>query len=148
MTNDYTPFEDIHDLLMLLIVEKFPDLEPQNPDGSDFHVDIELPDDIEAHADPVFMLLDRIGGQAEQFTDYPIVDIGFYAPSWSAARDWARNVTAMLQSTPHILQVGERKIVLERTEVPSAPVELPWNDSESRRFQGTYRFSVRRGYLP
>ncbi len=144
MSNDYTPFEDIHDLLMLLLVEKFPALEPTALDGSDFHVDIELPDSIEDHSDPVFILLDRIGGQAEQFTDYPVVDIGFYAATWAAARDWARDVTAMLQGTPHIIQVGDRKIVLERTEVPSAPLELPWNDSESRRFQGTYRFSVRR----
>jgi hypothetical protein len=142
MSNDYTPFEDIHDLLMLLIVEKFPELEPQNPDGSDFHVDIELPDVIEDHSP--FILLDRIGGQAEQFTDYPIVDIGYYAATWTAARDLAAQVTAMLQGTPHVITVGSRKIVLERTEVPSAPLELPWDDSESRRFQGTYRFSVRR----
>lgn len=142
MSNVYTPYVDIHDILTLLIVEKFPELEPQELDGSDFHVDIELPDSIEDHSP--FILLDRIGGQAEQFTDFPIVDIGFYAESWSAARDLAAEVTAMLQGTPHVVTVGDRKIVLERTEVPSAPVELPWDDSESRRFQGTYRFSVRR----
>lgn len=142
MSNDYTPFYDIHDFLMLLIVEKFPDLAPALEDGTDFHVDIELPDVLEDHLP--FILLDRIGGQAEQFTDYPVVDINFYAATWTAARDMAADVTAMLQGAPHIVTVGERKIVLERTEVPSAPLELPWDDSESRRFQGTYRFSVRR----
>ena len=84
--------------------------------------------------------LARVAGPRERLNDFPVVDIESFSPTYAEASRLAERIDTLLMGYP--LRAGD--VVLDTVYATVAPVELPWEDANVRRFLATYRFSVRR----
>lgn len=85
------------------------------------------------------------GGDVDRFGGDVMVDLSIFAATYRKARDLARSVEDRLVGYPFRVSSGGRSVLVDKVEIASPTVEVPWQeDSDIRRFQGTYRLSIRR----
>lgn len=87
-----------------------------------------------------FIRVNRYGGSDDQITDYPLIDVGYFASTRMAAWTMAQTGHQRLLGFPHWLDGG----LIDRVITRVGPSKLPWDDDRIRFFQATYEMSGRR----
>jgi hypothetical protein len=84
-------------------------------------------------------------GAADQTEGTFVVDVAFYASSYSVASRLSRTFDARFMGYPHRVSSGDSTVLLDRVETNVIPNEVPFTEDDSvRRFQATYSVSFRR----
>ena len=86
------------------------------------------------------MTVNRIGGADDRITDYPTIDVEFYAPTRAAAYDLAEQARQIVLKTP----VRFGTVVVDNVLISAGPRRLPFADDKINRFGIRFRASVRR----
>jgi hypothetical protein len=97
-----------------------------------------LPDDVGSHLP--FVVPRRIGGNADNVNDYPLIQIDVYADTYAVAMDVAEQIRHRLLSGHVYGPHGQ----IDRAICTSAHIELPHEDEAVRRFSTQYRVTCRR----
>lgn len=84
-----------------------------------------------------------LGGREDRFGGSHAVDLDVLASTYDEAKSLCATLVAYLLGYPRSVEVGGRKVVLDRVEA-QGPRELPWDDSSIRRFTSTVQISFRR----
>ena len=88
-----------------------------------------------------------VSGTRDRRNAYPVIDVSVFGSSYVGAETLAEQIDAALLGYPLTVSSGGRSVLVDRVDVVSNPVELPW-DTESTarrfRFQATYQLSLRR----
>jgi hypothetical protein len=90
---------------------------------------------------PLVRVVKTPGGRRSATYDYSLVNVDTLAATYADAQRLAEQIDAALIERPAFIAAN---VVVKHTESIVAPVELPWDDSNLRRFLGTYLFGVRR----
>ena len=133
MSNDLRPHADLSDVLFALADRDFPDAFAETGTSLD-EVETNLP----------YLRVEVVGGQGDRFGRTSLVDVEVFAGTYREAVSLAEALSAYLLGYPRSVMVGERLVVLDVVVETRPPVELPWDDSQIRRFAATYQISVRR----
>ena len=89
----------------------------------------------------------RVGGTDDFITDRPLVEVACFAATYNEVRQLARACQQV------ILQCAARKIVtpdypdgvlIDKAETTSAPLRVPYENTELRHKAATYQFAWRR----
>lgn len=91
----------------------------------------------------------RIGGgpDEEDVTDYPVLLIGCYAPTYLGAADMAAEVQVEIMSWP-LREIGPAKILVDEAEIYVGEQEVPDVYPDERRVTSSYRLGLRRQFRP
>ena len=91
----------------------------------------------------------RIGGGPDEdgVTDYPVLQIACYAPSFLAASDMQGDVQDEVLGWP-MKQIGPNKILVDEAEIYVGEQEIPDVYPDERRVVATYRLGLRRQFRP
>jgi len=84
------------------------------------------------------------GGSHDQLQGDTVIDIDVYATDYSRAESVAFAAEALLLGYPHVVNVGDRKVVLDRVTQNVGPAERPWEDDSITRIGATYVITTRR----
>lgn len=132
MSNVYTRFQNIEDVLRTLLVDRFAELTEDNV-GSVF------PD----QDGGIFVRIEKLGGVRTRLVDYPTVDIDVVAPTYGQAESLSESISMLLLGYPHSIATPSGVAVLDSVDETSSFAELPYPDSSYRRLSATYDFSLR-----
>lgn len=131
MSNVYTRFPNIEDVLRALFVDKLGLTEDQV--GSIFPENDEGP----------FIRIEKIGGIRTRLNDYPSVDIDVVASTYGQTESLAESVSMLILGFPHRVTLGELACVLDAADETRSFTEVPYPDSSYRRLSATYDLSLR-----
>lgn len=135
MSNVYTRFQNIEDVLSALFRDKFP---TELPDES--HVGSIFPED----DDGFFVRIEKLGGVRTRTNDYPTVWIDVVAPTYAQAESLSESISMLLLGYPHSIATPTGVAVLDSVdETSSFAEETPYPDSSYRRLSATYDLSLR-----
>lgn len=98
-----------------------------------------LPTDMKASA-PVIRVR-RIGGNADELTDFPRVAVDVYDNSYEAAAALAEDLRQVLLDRDKVRTSFGR---IDRCDVEVGPIEIPFADPDVRHITATYRLATRR----
>lgn len=90
-----------------------------------------------------FIRVSRFGGQADQWTDSPRIDVDVFVARGSRTDGvtLAATCLARLLSFPHVIPtVG----VIDRVDVDVSPNEVPWINTDLRLITSSFKVTVRR----
>lgn len=131
------PYPNAVILTMDGLAARFPDAEvrPKVPPNFDFAVEL--------------ITVQRIGGgpDEEDLTDYPVLLVGCYAPTYLRAADLQSEVQVEIMSWP-LTEVGPNKILVDEAEIYVGEQEVPDVYPDERRVTSTYRLGLRRQFRP
>lgn len=122
----------------------FPDLETAILDaladlvGGTDHTGTVTPADLQAKLP--FIRARRFGGADDFITDAARIDVDYFAATRAEAWAGAEAVRQRLISRP--LVVGSA--VIDKVTTTSGPIEVPWDDPNTRRVTAAYTASARR----
>jgi hypothetical protein len=134
MSNVYTRFPNIEDVLRYLLLDKFPDeLPDETRIGSDF------PDSDNGY----FVRIEKMGGVRTRLVDYPTVDIEVVAPTYGQVESLSESISMLLLGYPHTIATPSGVAVLDSVDETSSFAEYPYPDSSYRRLSATYDLSLR-----
>lgn len=134
MTNVYTRFKNIEDVLSILLRREFPtELPTEDRVGSNFP----------ENDGGLFVRVERVGGPRTRLNDYPAVVIDVVAPTYDQAEALSESISMLLLGYPHSIATPTGVAVLDKVEGPGF-TEVPYPDSSYRRLAATYQFSLRR----
>lgn len=127
-------FPDVHDVLKALLVPAYVD---------DDHFGTATPANLETRlavtGQPVFIRVNRIGGDDDWLTDKPRVDVRHYALT-SAALAVAREHQQVIMAAPYKTAAG----IVDHCRTEVGPREVPSDNQDVRLVIATYRLSLRR----
>lgn len=91
----------------------------------------------------------RVGGGPDQDdeTDYPVIQVACYAPTYLAAAELQSEVQVVIKSWP-LTEVGPNKILVDEAEILVGEQEVPDVYPDERRVVATYRLGLRRQFRP
>lgn len=91
----------------------------------------------------------RVGGgpDEEDVTDYPVLLVACYAPSFLQATDMQNAVQAEIKSWP-LRQIGPDQVLVDEAEIYVGEQEIPDVYPDERRVVATYRLGLRRQFRP
>lgn len=91
----------------------------------------------------------RVGGGPDEddVTDYPVLQIGCYAPTYLRAADMQSEVQQEILSWP-LREIGPNKILVDEAEIYVGEQEIPDVYPDERRVVATYRIGLRRQFQP
>lgn len=104
-------------------------------DGGDANIGYQTPDDLTDRA--VFVRIRRVDGGNDVVTDFPIVDVDVFAPTYAVAEPLAEAIRQLLTRP-------RASTLIDRIDCPAGPRELPWGDGRMRRIGATYEAATRR----
>lgn len=89
----------------------------------------------------------RIGGVVDDdgFTDNPIVQVQFYAPTYLQAEQLASDAQVLILSSPLTMVDG---VLVDDADIYVGEQEVPDIYPDERRLVSTYRFAWRRQFRP
>jgi hypothetical protein len=85
-----------------------------------------------------------VGGSGGRLNRVSVVDSEVFASTYAEAKSLSESLSAYLLGYPRSVLVGDRVAVVDMVVETRPPVELPWDDSNIRRFAATHSISVRR----
>jgi hypothetical protein len=132
MSNVYTPYLNIEDVLRELFVDHFDELDPEDV-GSVFP----------EHEVGPFVRVEKIDGGRTRLEDYPAVWIDVVAPTYAQAFSLSESISMLLLGYPHRVATPSGVAVLDSVDETSSFAEYPYPDSSYRRLSATYEFSRR-----
>lgn len=132
MSNVYTRFGNIEDILRTLLVDHFAELEADDV-GSVFP---------ENETGP-FVRIEKLGGVRTRLNDYPSVDIEVVAPTYAQAESLSESISMLLLGYPHSIATPSGVAVLDSVDETRSFAETPYPDSSYRRLSATYDLSLR-----
>ena len=132
MSNVYTRFSNIEDVLRVFLADKISGLE-QEDIGSVFP----------ENEDGVFVRVEKLDGTRTRLEDYPVVWIDVVAPTYAQAESLSESISMLLLGYPHSVATPSGVAVLDSVDETSSFAEYPYPDSSYRRLSATYEFSRR-----
>ena len=94
---------------------------------------------------PWYIRVDRVpGGRGGQIQGEQAVDIEVFSRDYLVADSLAFALDALVLGYPHVVEVDDRKVVLDRVFQNMGPADLPWEDDSVFRIGATYSITVRR----
>lgn len=84
------------------------------------------------------------GGRGGQIQGDTLVDVDVFSSDYNIADSVAFAIEALLLGYPHVVEVDDRKVVLDSVYQNLGPSELPWDDDSTYRIGSTYSITVRR----
>lgn len=84
------------------------------------------------------------GGRGSRLQGDVLIDIDVFALDYGTADSVALALEALLLGYPHVVEVDDRKVVLDNVYQNVGPSELPWDDDSTYRIGSTYSITVRR----
>jgi hypothetical protein len=134
MSNVYTRFKNIEDVLSALFRDKFPDeLPDEDRVGSIF------PENDGGY----FVRIEKLGGGRTNLNDYPTVWIDVVAPTYGQAESLSESISMLLLGYPVSVATPTGVAVLDSVDETSSFAETPYPDSSYRRLSATYDLSLR-----
>lgn len=98
----------------------------------------EVPADLQSRMP--YIRVGRIGGADNGRTDFPIIDVDFFAATRDVALAGAEAVRDRLTGSYHFVN----GVLIDSVTTVVGPRELVWLGMGVRRFTGTYRLETRR----
>lgn len=91
----------------------------------------------------------RIGGGPDEddVTDYPILQIACFAPTYLLASNMASEVQVEVMSWP-LKEIGPDKILVDEAEIYVGDQDLPDIFPDERKVVSSYRLGLRRQFRP
>lgn len=89
----------------------------------------------------------RVGGADDFFTDRPLVEVACFATTYDEARQLARACQQVILLCPNqkiITPDYPSGVLIDKAETSSAPVRVPYENTELRHKAATYQFAWRR----
>lgn len=132
-----TAFPDVEDVLLQLL------------DGLG-DVGTFLPSDLKDRLDPVggppgtFHRVYRFAGPDDGITDRPVIGIATFASTRAVGQPSAEAVRQRMIAAPHTIATATGTVVIDTATTAEAPHEVPWGDSAVRRWEASYRLTLRR----
>jgi hypothetical protein len=95
------------------------------------------------------IVVKRVGGGPDEddLTDYPILQVACYAPSYLAAAEMQQDVQRQILAWP-LTAVGPDAILVDEAEIYVGEQEIPDIYPDERRVVATYRLGLRRQFRP
>lgn len=116
-----------------LILGLLPSLDPAQV-GGDF-----------AYAGDTYVRVDKVGSVADALEGDFVVDVEVFGSDYLGTYRFALDLDALIFERPyHVVDVDERRVVLEGFSQNTGPDDLPWDDDYVYRIGATYAFSMRR----
>jgi hypothetical protein len=103
-------------------------------------VDTETPDDLQTSMP--FIRVQRVGGGRDRVSDYPTVELQFFAGTYAQVHPLAERISEWLCGPPSPVPQ------IDRALCTSAPMEIPYGDVRIRRLVATYQLTTRRVRVP
>jgi len=139
-SNVLTAYASITDVFKVLLPQGVPELVTV---GSVYRVGTSLPSGLDVTLP--YVRVDRVGGRQEKLLETPVLDLDVFHSSRPLAVSLSETISTFLLGYPHaVVLPGGRKVILDIIEQVSPPVEVPWDDSNIRRFLSSYQITVRR----
>ena len=126
------PFPDAEDVVMALLEE----VAPTTTDT----------DALLAENAPIIKVT-RVGGTDDFFTDRPLIEVAVFATTYEEARQLARacqQVILLCGSTKVVTPDYPGGVLIDKAETTSAPLRVPYENTELRHKAATYAFAWRR----
>jgi hypothetical protein len=126
MTTPLAPYADAEKLLVAAL-EAFGETGTVLPDGL---ADL-----------PLFIRMERVGGNDDRVTDTARVAVEVYAPTRAAAWDAARGIQQYLIAGPRRIPGAG---IIDRIGTEVGPQDMPYDDQRVRMVSATYEVASRR----
>lgn len=144
MSQNVKPFRPIELAVLALIRREGLTLEtgqhvevPELQVGGDFGYD---PDQM-----PWFIRIDLVpGGASDRFQGDFIVDLEVFGADYLLTGSVAFALEALVLGYPHVVEVGDRKVVFDDVTQNVGVADLPWEDDSTYRLGATYVITARR----
>lgn len=131
------PFPDIEEAVRGILLRDFASDLP-----SPSRVGVDWPDD---NAPLPFVRVEKIApSRRDKLNDYPSVDIEVLASTRGGAKSLIERIDTHLLDYPHTVTITSGQVVLDVVTVPIPPRAMDWDGPNTRRYAGTYGFSIRR----
>jgi hypothetical protein len=94
-----------------------------------------------------YIRIDKVGGRSDRLEGDFVVDIEVFGAGsigYVNTESHALDIEALLLGYPHVVEVGDRKVVFDTVSQNTLPDELPWEDDEVTRLGATYVITTRR----
>lgn len=104
----------------------------------------QLPVDLKVSAP--FHLVYRFAGRDDRITDSAVIGIDTFAATRAIALPLAEQVRQRLLAAPHVVTLpgGAGVVVIDNVSTSEAPHEVPYGDSDVRRWVSSYTVTLRR----
>lgn len=95
--------------------------------------------------DPWYIRIDRVpGGRFGRIQGYDVVDLEVFSTDYARAESLAFALEALALGYPHVVEVGDRKVVLDSVSQNVGVADLPWEDDSVYRLGATFAITARR----
>ena len=91
-----------------------------------------------------YIRIAKVSQSSTRFEGDFVVDIEVFDPSYLTAESRALDIDAALLGYPHVVEVGQEKVVFDEVTNNAGPAEAFWDDPEVSRILSTYVITVRR----
>lgn len=127
------PFPDVEDVIVTLLED--------DAGGAD-HAGTVIPTDLKDRLPFVFIY--RFGGRDDRITDVASIEIDTFAATRADGMALAETLRQRLTSAPHNVTTEDGVVVVDTVSTLEAPREVPYGDSDVRRFASAFSVSLRR----
>lgn len=140
MTNTVKPFPAFELFVRQLIVDKLVD--PVSGDPADAEL---VGGDLAYDASsPYYIRINRFAGSTDRLEGRFIFDLEVFGTDWQETESRAAALEALLLGYPHVVEVGDQKMVFDSVFQNVGVFELPWEDDTVNRLGATYVILARR----
>lgn len=148
MSQTMSPFSSMERAVMQLLLDKFaydPDTElhtggdplPDAQVGGDFGYD--------PGAMPWYIRIDKVpGGSSDRMQGDFVLDLEVFGSDYLLTESVAFALEALVLGYPHVVEVGDRKVVFDDVTQNVGVADLPWEDDSTYRLGATYVITARR----
>lgn len=126
MATVLAPFSDVEDALLIL-------LDDLGPNGT-----------FKPAGVTDFILVYAFTGSDDRITDTPRVGIDVFAPTRTIGLPRAEAVRQRMLAAPHAVTTPSGVVVIDSVRTGQRPVEIPYGDSQVRRWESSYTVELRR----
>lgn len=134
MSNVVREAPDYIEAMALMLEADIAELDPT----SSRHVGTDLKSDVLP-----WVMLDDLGGPEDVFGGTKAIDLDVLASTYAEAKSLSSRLVAYFLGYPRTVEVDGRRVTLDRVEA-QGPREVPWDESNVRRFVSTLTISFRR----
>lgn len=143
MSQTMKPFSSIEIAMMALIerdglvVDGVDTPVPDPQVGGDFAYDPETM--------PWYIRIDKVpGGSSDRLQGDFVLDLEVFGADYLLTESVAFALEALVLGYPHVVEVGDRKVVFDDVTQNSGVADLPWEDDSTYRLGATYVITARR----
>jgi hypothetical protein len=98
----------------------------------------------DAATQPFYIRLNRFAGSTDRLEGRFIFDLEVFGQDWQETESRAGALEALLLGYPHVVEVGDQKMVFDSVFQNVGVFELPWEDDTVNRLGATYVILARR----